>query len=112
MKLFLFVLIVFLNIAPLAAQEVYSANENDTATPAQEKMFSDELVSELLTAQRKRYAGKDMQTLKLRQSELEKTLRRRSSLPSETRQRLELEWYVILQAISQKQTEQFQNRYF
>ncbi len=100
MKLLLILFMLF--SFPLCAQEVAIevASEQTEQDAVQEDLFSDELVDELVAAMRKRYAIKDRQTLVLRQNELEKLMRRRSTLPFETRQRLELEWFVIHETLS------------
>ena len=89
------VFILFLSLCaigfPTFSQEV-SQTENPRQTQA---VFSDDLYIELLNAMRKRYAKKDISTVKLRKKELEKILRNRSSLDNTTRQRLEIEWVVI-----------------
>lgn len=92
MKLFILILTVSIMALPTFAQEVSQLQNEQQET---ETLFSDDLYVELLNAMRKRYASKDMNTLKLRKKELEKTLRKRSSLDNRTRQRLEIEWIVI-----------------
>ena len=92
MKLFILILTVSIMALPTFAQEVSQLQNEQQET---EFLFSDDLYVELLNAMRKRYASKDMNTLKLRKKELEKILRRRSSLDDKTRQRLEIEWIVI-----------------
>ena len=77
---------------PTFAQEVSQTQNEQQETEA---LFSDDLYVELLNAMRKRYASKDINTLKLRKKELEKILRKRASLDNRTRQRLEIEWIVI-----------------
>ena len=92
MKLFILILTVSIMALPTFAQEVSQLQNEQQET---EFLFSDDLYVELLNSMRKRYATKDINTLKLRKKELEKILRKRSSLDNKTRQRLEIEWIVI-----------------
>lgn len=92
MKLFILILTVSIMALPTFAQEISQVQKEQQET---EFLFSDDLYVELLNSMRKRYATKDMNTLKLRKKELEKILRKRSSLDNKTRQRLEIEWIVI-----------------
>ena len=91
MKQFLLILCLFMSSLPIFAQDVYVPEDVQQT----EELFSDDLYIKLLNSMRKRYANKDVSTIKLRKDELEKILRRRSKLDSKTRQRLEIEWLVI-----------------
>ena len=92
MKLFTLIFTLSITAFPTFAQETIPSQTQPKET---ELLFSDDLYVELLNAMRKRYASKDISTLNLRKKELEKILRKRSSLDNKTRQRLEIEWIVI-----------------
>ncbi|MBO5997014.1 MAG: hypothetical protein J6P93_00595 [Alphaproteobacteria bacterium] len=99
MKLFLMLFAFVLLASASFAQEV----EDSNVQPKTEKMFSEELTERLLENMRSRYSEKNMQTLLFRKKDLERQLRS-PRLSNQTRQRLNLEYSVVLEAIDQYET--------
>ena len=113
MKSFICLLMLFLASKMLFAQEAEILNESPILNQEEQvqeqkdqetDLFSDELYMELLFSIQDRYSTKDEATLSLRKKELEKILKHRSSLDSKTRQRLEIEWIVILDELNKLQS--------
>ena len=95
-SVFLVFIFVFLSVNVFAQEQ-----QNDIQQQEQKIVFSEDLEEELLINMRKRYASKDINTVLSIKKELEKQLRR-PSLSDLTRQRLELEWAVITERLSQE----------
>ena len=99
MKLFLILFAIsFVAFNSFAQQAETPASETGNVKVT----FSDELNEKLMDNMRYRYAQKDIQTLTFRKKELEKQLRSQK-LSSQTRQRLNLEYFVIEERLAESE---------